>query len=124
GGAHGLGGAEVRSGDTISRLRFTITRSSLTETRYRSRPRGAPGPASPRSLKRVAPDPLHAAVKNLSGRLSRVSFQPTGHARPSWSIQIARNATVSVFERRASQNACPSSTSGAPKRFGAPPTGG
>ena len=40
GAGHGEGGAETRSGATINRLRLTITRSPLTDTRYLSRPRG------------------------------------------------------------------------------------
>src|SRR2546425_4528206 len=47
-GAHGTAGAEVRSGETMRRLRLTITRSSLTDTRYRSRPREAPSLELPR----------------------------------------------------------------------------
>src|SRR5207244_12419715 len=49
--SHGEGGAEVRSGATMRRLRFTITRSSLTDTRYLSRLRHPASRESPRASK-------------------------------------------------------------------------
>src|SRR5437899_4705570 len=79
GSAHGVGGADVRSAETMRRLRFTMTRSSLTETRYRSSPRGAPTDGSPRSVKKaVTKRPPHDAVYIRTAELLMLGVHATG----------------------------------------------
>src|SRR5438034_65423 len=60
----GVGGAELRSSGTIKRSRLTMTRSAVTETRYRSRPRSAPSLGLPRAsnVKRCPPVCSHDAM--------------------------------------------------------------
>src|SRR5581483_4231572 len=118
-------GPSVLSWAGMTRLRLTMTRSPLTETRYWSRSRAPESIARPRPLKVGAAPPPHSAMKVRSSSddplmASRVQAGELG-GRGAW---VVRTATYRPFAGCAMRNSSSDRTMGMPMRFAGAPTAG